>query len=228
MDVRSGSAGSRHQLGYVQQVATITDIQPQRRRQSRVSVFLDGEFWTGMPQDVCALLHLKIGEEIDDQRKGEVEREVGESAALESALHLLSYRARSEKDLRKRLLDKDFNEAVVDAAMARVKEYGYVNDSDYSREVIESHQLTGKGRRTTLWKLRSDGVDPDEAQQLIEEAYPEENEVEVALAWASRRRVDLSDIKGRQRLTRQLLGRGFNYDVIRDVISQLREGADDD
>jgi len=206
-------------------VATITDIQQQRRKANRVSVFLDGEFWTGMPQDLCALLNLKIGERIDERRKREVEREVGETAALDAALHLLGHRARSEKDLRKRLIDKGFNDAVADAAMARVKEYGYVDDGDFSRQMIEAHQSAGRARRSTLWRLRNEGVDPEEAQQILEEEYPAENEIEVAMTWVSRRRVDIADPKGRQRLTRQLASRGFGYDVIRQVIRQLEEAS---
>jgi regulatory protein len=203
-------------------MATITDIAPQKRRDTRVSVYLDDEFWTGMPTDLCAVMNLKVGQEVSQDLKESVEQEVGETAALEAGLHLLGYRDRSEREMRQRLAQKDFGPEVIEAAVVRMKEYGYLDDDDFARQVIEGQQFKGKGRRAAEYALRKAGVSDEQMAAALDQDYPAENEVAIAVQWAERR-ADVSTPEGKQKLIRQLASRGFSYDVAQQVVAQLQE-----
>ncbi len=60
----------------------ITEIKRQKRQAERVSVFLDGEFWTGMSMDLMLELGLRSGADLTEERKREIETLVVEDKAL--------------------------------------------------------------------------------------------------------------------------------------------------
>ena len=47
---------------------TITDIQPQVKNQSRLSVFIDGKFAFGIDKNDCLFMGLKIGDTLTQER----------------------------------------------------------------------------------------------------------------------------------------------------------------
>jgi len=52
---------------------------------------------------------------------------------FERALNLLSYKPRSLAEMRARLMEKDWaEESVVDQALARLEELGYLNDEEFA------------------------------------------------------------------------------------------------
>lgn len=204
-------------------MARITDIEEQKKQEGRVSIFLDGDFWVGMPYDLAVMLKLKPELEIDDEQKAEIEKEVAKRVAVERAVHLLSYRARSEQELRQRLAEKDFNEAIIGYTIEQLDEWGMINDTEFAEQVIEGEKSKGKGRRAVSYALRQKGVPSDIATEVLDSEYPDELEADIALAWASRKR----NVEP-QKLQRQLATRGFSYDVISQVIAQLVEDMEED
>jgi regulatory protein len=209
-------------------VGVITDVQSQKRRQTRVSLYLDEKFWTGMPADLAVQLKLtaplgegvwQTGAEVSAQRRAEVEEEVGRRLAVDRAAMLLGYRARSEQELRRRLREAEFGDEVIDHAIAVLAEYDFIDDLDFSRQMIEAQRFKGKARFAVSMELRRKGVDGDIIEQALDAFYPEQDELDVALSWARPRFQD-SD-KGRAKLTRQLASRGFSFDVIGEVFEEL-------
>lgn len=186
-----------------------------------MSVFVDGEFWTGMDQVLCQMLGLKIGQQISDEKKAEVEHEIGSSEAFEAAVIFLGYRDRSEKELRDKLRSKEYGEGVINEVMQRLESCGYVDDRDFAREVLASQQIKGKGRRAAQVKLRQLGVADEIVEEALQEAYPEADELATAVAWLKSRRLDLSDRDQQQRVIRRLVARGFSYQTAREALDQL-------
>lgn len=202
---------------------TVTAIEPQRKPKARVSVYLDGEFWTGMPAQLAGLLGLHVGQVLSKEQREHIEREVVKASAMTSATRLLSHRPRSEQELRKRLGEQEFNQAVIETTVEQLAEYGYVDDSDFAAQKIEALKFKGKARHAVQWELRKAGVDGDVVQAALDEHYPEEQEAEVAWEWArSRYR---GDEKTLAKLQRQLAARGFSWPVIQDALAR---GAEQD
>ena len=56
------------------------------------------------------------------------------------ALRLLAIQPRSEKDLRIRLRRRSLCSTAVDAAIARMRELGYLNDAAFARSYVDARQ----------------------------------------------------------------------------------------
>lgn len=191
-----------------------------------MNVFLDEDFWTGMPVEIVDQYHLRIGKEINQDLKQEIEKEIAEEAALGAAMMLLSYRDRSVSEMRRRLLDKRFGPEVVEHAVARMLEYGYLDDPAFARDLAQSQLERGRGKRAAQSALYKAGLDQEIIQHALETVYTSgQDEIEAALLWLQRKPLP-SEPKDRQKLLRGLAGRGFSFDTAREAIEQWESERD--
>ena len=136
----------------------ITDIKPQQKSKSRVSVFVDGEFFSGL-EKITAMEHrLKIGDEIDPDELTKAVRESECAAAFEKAANYLGARPRTKKEIRVYLAGKGYSDEVVISAVDKLCEYGYVDDAEYCRQYVSAYSRKFGSRRIEA-DLKSKGVD---------------------------------------------------------------------
>lgn len=151
-------------------------------------------------------------------------------AALDRALTLLEYRARSAQEMRRALMQREFPEDVADEVVARLRELGYIDDAAYARALVSSTIQKGSGSRRARYALMQRGVPDDVSAEALEEV-DEEAEFSAALArgeklWA--RYGDLPAREKKMKVSRSLAGRGFSYDVISSVLRRVSNGADEE
>ena len=198
-------------------IVTAVERQPRRRR---VNVFVDGNFALALGIDLAVQRDLRPGRPVtaaDLQALADAE---AHRAALETALRLLAYRPRSERELRQRLARKAADRPVVDDTIGRLRELGYVDDLAFARFWTETRQTARpRARRLLASELRRQGVSAEHA----EDATAVIEDGEAAHAAASRRLRQLSGLEYgqfRERLGRFLTSRGFSYDVARGTIER--------
>jgi regulatory protein len=205
----------------------VTAVERQRRRR-RVNVFVDGRFALALGVELAAERDVRPGRAFTlDELSALAEAEARRSA-LESALRLLSYRPRSERELRDRLTRKGFGRTVTDETLGRLEELGYLDDAAFARIWTETRQeLRPRSRRLLASELRWRGV----AQETAEQATAAISDEDAAYQAASRRLRALRGLEHRrfrERLGRFLTRRGFSYDVARRTIercwAELGEG----
>ena len=111
-----------------------------------------------------------------------------DSAALwEYALKVLAGRAHSSGELREKLRRKAEHAADVDPTLARLKEYGYLNDRKFAESFAAARlENEGLGKVRVLADLSRRRVAPTVAQRTVGKVY--ENVDELALAEAFVRR----------------------------------------
>lgn len=201
----------------------ITDIRRQKRDRERVAVFLDGEFWTGMSENLLAALGLARGDVISPERKRRIEREVVEDKALGWALKRLSERAISEARLREKLAERGYGEEVIGLVVERCRECGALDDRALAEAVISARRQAGQGRRRVARYLSEIGIPRRLAEELLDEAFDprsEADEAEAALeARYGERRLDPREA---ERATQFLVRRGFSAGAAREAVSRRR------
>lgn len=204
----------------------ITAIEPQKHHLERVNVYVDGEFRLALAQEIVYRERLGPGDEISDARIAELEGEDALWKARESALNLLSFRARTATELRRRLREKGFADEVVERAVAELVEKGLVDDSAFAETFVRDRvRLRPKGPRRLVQELRAKGVDVDTAEEAIEEVMrgEETSELELARAavarWARRPGEDAQ--KARRRLYGFLVRRGFGGETVRQLLEEV-------
>lgn len=148
-----------------------------------------------------------------------------------SALRFLSYRIRSEKEIRDRLQLKTQgskvktttqNSKVIDEVIEKLKKQKFINDEEFARLWIEN-RLRFKPRSLRLIKLelKQKGIDPETINNL---QLTIDSDLEQAKKLVGKR---ISRIRGLsrqeiyQKLGRFLASKGFNWDTIRKSIDEV-------
>ncbi|HEX9937981.1 MAG TPA: regulatory protein RecX [Longimicrobium sp.] len=207
----------------------ITAIQPQKLRADRVNVHVDGEFRLALAAELVLTEHLHVGDEVDEARLAALEAKDGAWKARDAALSLLSHRARSKTELKRRLKRKGFEEETTDATVARLGELGMVDDAAFAESFVRDRvRLKPHGRHRLTQELRAKGVDEDTARAAIDEVMEREDASEADLAraaaarWKPRPREEPE--RARRRLEGFLARRGFGGEVVREVVKEKLAG----
>ncbi len=207
----------------------ITAIQPQKLRADRVNVHVDGGFRLALAAELALSEHLHVGDEVDEARLAALEAKDGAWKARDAALSLLSYRARSATELKRRLKRKGFEDETAESTVARMGEMGMVDDAAFAESFVRDRvRLRPHGRRRLAQELRAKGVDDDTARAAIDGVMEREDasEADLARAAAARWRPRPGEEPGRarRRLQAFLARRGFAGEVVRDVVNELLPG----
>jgi regulatory protein len=205
---------------------TITGLTEQRPNSGRYVVFVDGAPAAIVNAQTIADLALGVGRSLDERELDRLRDAAAGLAVFDKALELLAVRPRSVRELRTRLTRHGVGEAHVAWAIARLTSLGYLNDADYAREVAHVKMVQGgMSKRRLQQELFRRGVARTEADAAIQETL-EAHEVDergAALAAARRRLAALRNVEPdvrRRRLHGFLARRGYEYDVIADVLRE--------
>ncbi len=201
----------------------ITAIEPQKMRGKRRSIYVNGQFVAGVDEQVVLELGLKVGQQVDAERLGEVLHAEEVRRARESALTLLDYRERTEKELERRLLQKGYSEDIVTQVVEQLENVDLVNDERYAAGWVANRIASRPMGRTRMnWELRRKGIAPEMAEAALEQV-DEEKEYEMALELAEKKLggESVKDRETKRKLSDFLQRRGFNWDVISRVLNRL-------
>ena len=156
-----------------------------------------------------------------------VDAEKARARTLQRAVKLLAAKPRSVEELRERLLEKGWaDEAAVDYALAKLKEYGYLDDERFAFG-FASYRVRQKpvGRQRLARDLQTKKVSKETADAALELVYqetPEEELIARAIEKRTRLRGRPTTRQETKSLYDHLLRLGFSYDLI---IRKVREAA---
>jgi regulatory protein len=145
---------------------------------------------------------------------------------FERAVKLLAAKPRSIAELRERLLrGKNTNGEVVETVIARLREYGYLNDErfafGYASYKVKQRPL---GRRRLARELKFKKVDSGVAEAALELVFsetPEEQLIDQAIAKRLRLRGKPKNRLEAKSLFDHLLRQGFEFDLVSDKVRAL-------
>src|SRR5919108_6571166 len=109
----------------------ITAIEPQKKNPGRVNVYLDGEFAFGLARVVAAWL--RVGQELSEEKIERLQLEDARERAFQQAMLFLSYRARSESEIRQNLRKHEIPEPVVEHTLERLRQGWRANGNRFGR-----------------------------------------------------------------------------------------------
>ena len=144
---------------------------------------------------------------------------------FDRAIRLLSYKWRSIAELRERLLEKNWtNDEIVDDVIAKLEEYGYLNDEQFAKDFAASKiRQKPQGKRVLRQKLAFKKIPKETAETALEKVFEETPEADLVEA-AIKKRVRLKGKPETREDTKKfydfLLRQGFSYDL---VSSKMRE-----
>jgi regulatory protein len=200
----------------------VTAIRAGRKRGGkRVNVFLDNSFAFSLEAEVALKENLEVGQELSEDK---IEALTGSDLfqrCLNAAFRYLSYRLRSEAELRGRLKLRGFNGDSVEAVLARLREQGLVDDLAFAQFWKDNREsFRPRSRWLTASELRQKGVAEAVINQVVADVDDEDNAYRAAQSRAHR--LPDSDYQDfRHRLGEYLKRRGFGYRVITQTVERL-------
>ena len=199
----------------------VTAIRAGRGRSKRVNVFLEGKFAFSLGAEVAAKEDVQVQQELSAEQIEALARSDHFHRCFETAAHYLSYRPRSESELRERLYRRGFGDASVEAVIARLKEQGLVDDAAFAQFWKDNRQeFNPRSQWLTGLELRQKGVAREIIDQTVGAIDDEDSAYRAALNKA--RSLPLSDYQGfRHRLGGYLRRHGFNYEVINHTVKKI-------
>jgi len=145
-------------------------------------------------------------------------------SALEYALKLLGYRARTEKELQERLAGKKYEPEIIGDVLAKLVKANLVNDqefaSNYARDKLS---ISRRGPRRIYFELVRRGVAKDIADQATKLVNKDE-ELEVAqvlLQSRQRQWAKLDPLARKRRAIGLLARRGFSPNILSQLLKEL-------
>ncbi len=168
-------------------------------------------------------------------------RTYSEDDLYEYAVAALARRMRTVAEL-KRLMrgrledpESDYSETLVELVIRRLKDQGYLNDSQYAAYYSSMRRDNQKvGRRRVITELKTRGVHGSVIDKAVEAAYEGVSDEKQARDYLRKKRMEKpQDRKEAARIFRQLIRAGFasktifailkKWDVEDEVLSALEE-----
>jgi regulatory protein len=198
----------------------ITKIEEQKKTKGRVNVYVDDEFSFGINANLLVDLDIYKGKEVSPAEIERYKESDNLSKCLSKAYRFLSYRPRSEKEMREKLLEK-YDPEIVDEAIEKLREYKYVDDAEFSRIWAESRK-SGHSARAISFELQKKGISKEIIESTIE-SLDKESEYQAAIDLVKNKSKyqNLSKEDAYKKVGGFLSRRGYSYDIIKKVISEL-------
>ncbi|WP_339254027.1 recombination regulator RecX [Sporosarcina sp. FSL W8-0480] len=209
----------------------LTKITQQKRDTERYNIFIDDKYAFSVHETVLVKFGLTKGMQLDDWAMDEIAYEDQIEKAFNRALHFLSFRMRSEFEVKKKLLDLEYGEAVIMEAIVKLRRLGFLDDQAFSEALLRTQKnASNKGPKAIQQELQKKGVEKELQEQVLE-SYSEEEQFAVAKrlaekAAASNRSVAPAQLK--QKIQNALARKGFSFGLISSVLEEIDFGREED
>jgi len=145
-------------------------------------------------------------------------------SAYSKAVHYLQFGLRTKQDIREYLQKKEIANNVIDKAIEKLIEIGYLNDNHYVEAAVTDYfNLNLKGPYWIQRKLLEKGLDKDVIEENIAKICTEEAMIEMLYKIIEREYKVRRETK-----TQKLYTNGFTSDIIRKVFDIFFEDYEDE
>jgi len=204
----------------------ITKIEVQKKNKNRVSLFLDNEFAFGIDQDVLLTFGLYKGSKLTQEQIAAIQYADNKKSAKDRALRFLSFRDRSEKEIRDKLAALGYDQEVISWVVSELRRLKFIDDKRFAISFAKNKMLSRPcGEYVLRHELSLKGIGEEEINLAIDEVFRPKDQVTVARELAEKKFLlvrDKSDkLKLKKRISDLLQRRGFNWDIIREVLETM-------
>ncbi len=141
--------------------------------------------------------------------------------ALNRALKFLGYRARTEEQVRIKLIQLGYPQITVETTLERLGSLNLLNDETYARDWALTRAANhGYGLKRIERELRQKGISEPLIDTILRETFAEQDERKRARALLDKKfkDQDLSDLKVLRRASNYLHRRGYSESIILELL----------
>lgn len=189
---------------------------------SRSKIYIDGEFAFVLYKGELRLYGIKVGAQLSQNDYQTIVNEVLPKRAKLRSMNLLKSKDYTREQLKRKLREGFYPEAIINEAIEYVKSYHYIDDYRYCIQFIE-YNAVAKSRQRMIRDLGIKGVDREVILKAMDELsentslYSEDALIRDLI---KKKNFDIqtTDNKEKQRIMRYLYGKGFSMESINKAI----------
>lgn len=197
----------------------ITSIEEIVHEKPIYKIYVNNEYTFSVSQEDYFKYHLYEKNEITEQEIEKIKKSVNFSAAKSAALIYLSYKLRSEKEVRLKLNMNNYSQEIIERVIKELIVDGYINDDLYVRKFLyERNKLNPRSTRALRAELQKKGINKVLIEKGIEDLQLDDLVIAKELLEKKFKGLDYSEKKTRRKIYHYLQYRGFNISIIKEAL----------
>ncbi len=200
----------------------ITPVLKEEANKKIYQILVDGVYSFSITEEDYLKYNLYEKDELSEDEINNIRRSVDFRSAKEAALNYISYKFRTEKEVKTKLQNENFSDDVVSDVLADLKADGYINDKLYvSKYLNEKRKLNPKSKRILILELKKKGIPPELILNGLDEL--EFDNVLVAEELVRKKFPDIqySGKSNEKKIYKYLQYKGFSNEEIKTVLKKL-------
>ncbi len=195
-------------------------LRPNRRNPNKLSLYLDGRYFTSLSRDLVLKLGITTDEELTEEQVDLLGLRANEEKARSYALRLLSYRPRSKNELLERLTKKGYPQEIIRKVVENLAKENLISDYEYAKSIVRHYlNFRLKGRHKIIYELKKRGISEEIINQVLKEINPEEELRALKTLLAKKL---MSKTQEPSKLKARLMRSGFSLSLINKVLHETR------
>lgn len=202
----------------------ITKIEIGKRNKERANIYIDGEFSFSISLELVYKENLKANEHIDIEKLKNLAGEDNYIRCKNSAIKIVERSYKSQKEMKEKLILKGYDERTIERTLQFLKEYNLLNDENYAKMYVKD-KVKREGTRKIKYTLIKKGIDDNLIEEELSKVLSEDIK-EVALELAVKKynilkKREDDKYKLSQKLYRFLMTKGYDFDLISEVVKEV-------
>ena len=215
----------------IMKAGRLTAIAVQKKNKQRFNLFIDGQFAIGIGEATLVHFALSKGQLIDEELLNQIKTYDHCDYAYQVGLNYLTHKLRSKKEVNEKLQEQDFSEDAIHFAINKLTNLHLIDDDNYGRSYVRTEMRAGKkGSRVIARDLRKKGLSDDLIQDVLTEFDTNQewgNAYSMGEKYFDKQIRKHSVRDSVQRVKTHLLSKGYNHDMVNDVVQRIEQSTDD-
>lgn len=209
----------------------ITKIETQKNNVERANIFIDEDFAFGCDMELIYKLRLKKGDVVDNNNIEEILKKEDFSKCKSQALRSVTRGYKTEKEIRDKLTQKEFQDSSIEKTIDFLKEYKFIDDDKFAL-MFSKDKSYNQGRNKIKYALKRKGIDDTIIEKSLS-TIDEEDEHSKALELGKKKysileKRENDKRKLYQKMCNYLIGRGYEYSLVKKVVNEIISGIEEE
>lgn len=194
------------------------------RQKEWYQIHLDDGTKLLVSEDQLVSMRLLKGQEMTEETVAAIKKNGAKEVGLQLAYNYLSYQLRSKKEVIVYLKSKEIPGAAIAGIITRLEQLNLIDDVQFAKSFVRTQMnVAEKGPTVIAQKLKEKGIEKNLVEESLEE-YDFSRQIEIASKLAAAFLKKSSQNSHRtvlQKVNVHLRQKGFNGDVIQEVMGEL-------
>ncbi|AYD39737.1 recombination regulator RecX [Clostridium fermenticellae] len=209
----------------------ITKIETQKNNKNRVNVYINNEFGFSCDTELIYIYNFIKGKKLEADYIKKIIDEDNFVKCKNSALRTIERSYKTEYQITQKLIQKGFEDNAINRVIDFLKKYKFIDDKRFIKSYI-MEKIKSQGKNKIKCELLKKGIDKSIVDSELKN-IDGSTEIKYAIKLAIKKynilkKTEINYKKVYKKLGNYLITRGYNQDILKDVLNQVIDKNDCD